>query len=180
MPYIRKNLAFAADRYADRDVILVEAAVGERSSVVDFYEENLTGQNNSVVEDFEGLKQNQKNSYVDSTTNKRKVNLVALDEYFLKQTIDFIKIDIEGYEWFALRGAIKLISRDLPGLMVEVQASHNEIFHFFKNEDYLLFNEDLDVAKQPSDLRSNTFCLHRIKHAKLISSLGINLEDDKN
>lgn len=151
--------------------MLVEAAVGETSGVVDFYEDNLTGQNNSVVKDFEGLKTNQALSYVVSSISKRAVDLIGLDEYFLDRSIDFIKIDIEGYEWSALQGARDIISRDSPALMVEIQASHNEIFEFFNALGYFLFNEGLDDLKRPSDLVGNTFCFHKDKHRQLISDL---------
>ncbi len=42
--------------------------------------------------------------------------------------IDFIKADIEGAEFALLRGAVRLIRRDRPLLMLEVQASSTRLF----------------------------------------------------
>ncbi len=171
LPYIKRNFASGSENYTDRKVVLIEAAVGKRSGTVDFYEENLTGQNNSVIKDFAGLTANQAVAYVKTATNRRSVNLVSLDEYFLHTTVDFIKIDIEGYEWSALQGASRLIARDRPALMVEIQADHERIFEFFRANGYALFNDKIEVREQPSDLRGNTFCLHGEKHRQLISDL---------
>jgi FkbM family methyltransferase len=48
---------------------------------------------------------------------------VRLDDYVAEQglqRVDFIKMDIEGAEWFALRGATAVISRWRPTMLVEI------------------------------------------------------------
>ena len=44
-------------------------------------------------------------------------DIVPLDEVVEKA--DFLKLDIEGYEPFALRGAAKLIERSKPVILIE-------------------------------------------------------------
>jgi FkbM family methyltransferase len=173
LPYIKRNIhRISNDKYAN-SIELVEAAVGERAGIAIFYEDSLTGQNNSLVQDFEGLNVNQKNSFVTTKVVKREVNVVTLDAFLSDVGVDFIKIDIEGYEWFALQGAAEVISRYRPALMVEVQASHDEIFNYFTEQNYILFNDELRTMRCSSELKQNIFCLHQEEHAGLIQDLGL-------
>ena len=68
--------------------------------------------------------------------------------------IDFIKIDIEGSELFALRGAVHTIEKFHPWVMVEINDStygmagysSAEIFEFFDQLGYTPYK--LDRSKQ--------------------------------
>jgi hypothetical protein len=125
-----------------------------------------------VVEGFEGLKANQAHSYVHTEINKRDVKLVSLDSYFSNNDVDFIKIDIEGYEWFALQGAANLIRRCKPSLMVEIQSHHVEIFEWFRQNDYVCFSPARQKISQLDDFEGNIFFLHEKKHAELIQEIA--------
>jgi hypothetical protein len=60
--------------------------------------------------------------------NLTKVKSVTLDSLLHDmdewQKIDFIKIDVEGYEPFVIQGAKKLIEKHRPILQLEVVDSH--------------------------------------------------------
>jgi FkbM family methyltransferase len=59
-----------------------------------------------------------------------------LDDYDFNDVIGFIKIDVEGQEEAVLRGAEKLLKRDSPILMVEIEERHK--FNSIKNvSEYL-------------------------------------------
>jgi len=47
-----------------------------------------------------------------------------LDEY-ARHTFGFIKIDVEGHEEAVLRGAVEILRRDLPSLLIEIEEQHN-------------------------------------------------------
>lgn len=49
-----------------------------------------------------------------------ELEVFPLDETLAGETVDFMKIDVEGMEFDVLKGAEKLIQRDKPVLMVEV------------------------------------------------------------
>ena len=49
--------------------------------------------------------------------------MIALDEYPLPRPISFIKIDVEGAEPPALRGAARLLREDRPVILSEVHPS---------------------------------------------------------
>ncbi len=74
-------------------------------------------------------------------TIKYPVKTVALDDLDLKN-VGFVKIDVEGHELAVLRGAAKLLRRDRPNVIVEIEERHHpdgaviEVFDFFRNLDY--------------------------------------------
>lgn len=172
LPYIRDNIA--SSKYSNI-IEIVELAIGESDGDVFLYEDSLTGQNNSLVKDFKGLKANKKRSYVSSDVKEKKIKMTSLDNYFdnYQDVVDFIKIDIEGYEWYALQGASALIKRWKPALMVEVQSNQIEILEYFHENDYILYNENRNLLKNPNELKGNVFCLYKHKHNELIERLDM-------
>lgn len=78
------------------------------------------------------------------------VDVVSLDEFLLRQdfkSIDVVKIDIEGSEIRALRGAVNLIQKYAPLLIVEVgeaspqeNTTTSELSKFFAALGYVLFD----------------------------------------
>lgn len=65
----------------------------------------------------------------ETRVDKIQVETITLDSLFnaKSNTINFIKIDIEGHELQAIRGAKKLIKRDHPVLMVEIEYRHHPL-----------------------------------------------------
>src|SRR5438876_6285495 len=41
-------------------------------------------------------------------------------------SIGFVKIDVEGYEWPVLQGAVRMIERDRPNLFIEIHQRSQE------------------------------------------------------
>ncbi len=53
-----------------------------------------------------------------------KVNVKTLDEICFHEVPDFIKIDVEGYEWFVLNGGLKTLSNsNLKLILIELNES---------------------------------------------------------
>jgi len=104
-----------------------------------------------------------------------EVEMVRLDDWVKERglRIDFIKIDVEGYEWNVLQGMPHVLSTMHPRLMVEVQANRPQIFEYLSSEGYLLFSPELDVLDRPELLHFNVFALHREAHAAQIEALGL-------
>jgi FkbM family methyltransferase len=75
-----------------------------------------------------------------------KIDIKTIDSLNLPK-IDFIKIDVQGYEKFVLEGGIEKIKKDKPTLIVELENfqlakfgyDDSDIFTFFKNLDYIPF-----------------------------------------
>lgn len=65
----------------------------------------------------------------ETRVDKIQVETITLDTLFKASTdkIHFIKIDIEGHELQAIRGAEKIIKQDLPVLMIEIEFRHHPL-----------------------------------------------------
>ena len=55
-----------------------------------------------------------------------KVKTSKLDDITFNNKIDFIKIDVEGHEKNVILGALKLIAKDKPNLLVEIEERHSK------------------------------------------------------
>lgn len=171
LPYIRHNIEKMRHNPQLAKVTLVEKAVGPEGGVAEFFEDSLSGQNNSIVKDFQGLMNNAKNAFVSTDVVKRTVEVVSLDEFFDDRVIDFIKIDVEGFELSVLDGMSVIVERQQPIVMVEVQASENEILQYFSGRNYRLFSEDGEPIAHPDKMTGNVFALNAQKHQSQIKRL---------
>lgn len=75
----------------------------------------------------------------------RVVDQVTLDTFFLDplhdgRSIDFIKVDVEGYELEVFRGAERVIARHHPLLICEIEQRHNRdcgsVFRLLRTAGY--------------------------------------------
>jgi FkbM family methyltransferase len=105
LPYIRRNIKAA--KVLGAKTTLVEKAVGDRVGEITLFEEDLTGQNNSVIENFKGLEANAKMAFLNVRPVSRIVPVVTRDCALKDKPVDFIKIDVEGFEKYVLLGAKK-------------------------------------------------------------------------
>ena len=95
LPYLRKNIV------PYRQISIVEKAVGSVPGRATFYVEDLTGQNNSMVPDNTIFKENAAAAFDQkSEFSERSVEVIRLDDYAagLGRPVDFMKIDVEGFE----------------------------------------------------------------------------------
>jgi len=97
---------------------------------------------------------------------------VALDNED-HNNVGFIKVDVEGYELDVLEGALNLIERDRPNMMVEVYQPWcdkvgfdcGEIFDFFARRDYRILyydSEKVDMVECSEDQAINA--VHKLHH----------------
>lgn len=125
---------------------IVEAAVADRQGSVMFCE----GKNTSTAR----IKREVENSSVPSTM---KVEAIRLDD-FTKTSLapNFIKMDIEGAELLALRGAVGLLGgRTQPRLLIEFHGEQSRIesFSFLEAFGYRFFPVKGVVLDQASTER---------------------------
>jgi FkbM family methyltransferase len=73
------------------------------------------------------------------------VQLVSLDQYLdkaltEKERLDFLKVDVEGFELEVFQGSVKRIARDFPLILCEIEARHNdkyrEVFSLLRSLGY--------------------------------------------
>lgn len=87
--------------FEERNIKLIQAGVGEKT-----YTSKL-----KVDDHADGCALSGENAHGD-------IPVIALDDYFKKQTVSFIKADIEGYERRMLCGAENMIRRDRPKMSI--------------------------------------------------------------
>jgi len=81
-------------------------------------------------------------SFIDEESDLT-IPVVEFDRFLLSD-ISFIKIDVEGFEWFVLMGSIKTILNSQPNIWIELsphQAGRNgktiiDVIHIFRNLSY--------------------------------------------
>jgi FkbM family methyltransferase len=112
-------LAIAENRFEGR-VVLERAAVGEASGTAQLVYAPATLNSGGAFIGAAG-------GDVPPGHETRPVRVVALDEYRLPRPISFIKIDVEGAEPQALRGAAGLLREDRPVILSEVHPSQLKI-----------------------------------------------------
>lgn len=62
-------------------------------------------------------------------TEKCEVEVIRLDDYVSKMNfkrIDFVKCDVEGYEFHALKGMKHTLETFLPNISIEITVSHQK------------------------------------------------------
>ena len=61
-----------------------------------------------------------------SWTETKIIPIRKLDDYNFKEKIDFIKIDVESYEWHVIRGAEQTLKTHRPLMMVELMKRYED------------------------------------------------------
>lgn len=177
LPYIRNNLR------TKENIVLLEQGVGSCKATFPFYIENLTGQNNSFVKDFSRFKENKENAFVHQvSTGEVMIEVVKLDDFVSQNSLipNFIKVDVEGFEFEVVKGMLNILNIFQPMLMIEIQDNYEQIYEIMDNYGYVKFDDKLRPIGKEQQIRLNTFFLHRKKHSSFLDQLGINWDIDGN
>ena len=128
-----------------------DVAVGEAEGEATFYlKPEASGYNSLVPEE---------------NRQEVKVRVAAIDDLLPDVTVDVIKIDVEGAELGALRGAEMTIKRSRPTIMFEcilpkensLGYSAEKIWDWFEAHDYCIFSPER-VAHEAPSMSKETFC----------------------
>jgi FkbM family methyltransferase len=115
--------------------------------------------NNGMV-NFGGVQLN------DEITGGPIINVESLDNIFTGN-VNFIKIDIEGMESEVIKGATKTIKNSLPIILIEISKNHDEIYSFFKENEYEIYR----IINHGNG--NDYICLHQINHKDIINKMNI-------
>lgn len=70
------------------------------------------------------------------------IKIYSLDELNINEKIDFMKIDVEGFENNVLAGGINTIEKHRPIIFIEIQKeNYDKVQKFFKEKEYRLIKE---------------------------------------
>ena len=135
--------SYLARLVSGTNVTLVRAAVGAASGTVSIY----TPGSDEIARQAATLSVKNPVIQLPGTTSE-SVQVVSLDEFFADKvgrgrTIDLIKVDIEGYELEALKGARGLLEQHRPLLICEIEKRHNadfgQVFDLLSSAGYRCF-----------------------------------------
>lgn len=100
-------------------IILHECAIGEQTSTVELIQNGDTGESGhgTVSKERASRWNNQGEVYV--------VEMKTIDSFDFKD-VDFIKIDVEQYEYYVVLGAINTIKKYHPVIMFENKRKEND------------------------------------------------------
>ena len=117
-----------------------------------------TIEENNTLDDFSGV-------------DVVNVHTVRLDDV-IKQSVGLIKVDVEGHEMAVLRGATKILQRDKPNLLLEIEERHAPgcvaaAFAFLDNLGYRGFylQDGALVPVLPKDLEGDGLWNYVFRHA---------------
>ena len=121
------------------------AAVGSKCGSIQIPEPNYLIP--SSFGSFE-LKEKNNNEFIGQSINYKKtksVQLISIDSLELNR-LDFIKIDVEGMEEEVLEGAIEIIKKNHPIMMIEIiKSSRDNIEKFLEANGYKHFEMGLNL-----------------------------------
>jgi FkbM family methyltransferase len=124
----RQHGSYLARFVPGSNITVVQAAVGAASGKLSIF----TPGTDDVARQAATLSVKNPVTRLPGTTSET-VEVVSLDEFFTDKvdggrTIDLVKIDIEGYELEALKGAHRLLEQYKPLLICEIEKRHNADF----------------------------------------------------
>lgn len=64
-----------------------------------------------------------------SLNEEGDVKVIAIDDIGIKEKINFIKVDVEGFELEVLKGMIKTLEKDKPTMMIEIWTKNLHEIH---------------------------------------------------
>ncbi len=102
-----------------------------------------------------------KENEIDNTRSFR-VKKIKLDELLENRNISFIKIDVEGHEREVITGSKRIITKNKPTLLVEIEKKHNkypvletiEFINQFGYNSYFVSNGKIEETKSLKDINS--------------------------
>lgn len=166
--YLKKNVENIPN------VTLVPKAVGDAERTEKMFIESLTGQNCSFNKDYVEKRNAERAGMAGPKPYESEVEIVTLDRFALEGNIipNFIKIDVEGFEWQVLQGAQRLLDRAKPMLMVEMRANQEQVVALLAEKGYRLFNTQMKAIDAAEECGDNVFCLHENAHLRELDAMA--------
>ncbi len=160
IPFTFKVAKKIIESYSFKNVSLFQLGVGNENTQAVFEvplqnfgaysagQAHLSGRNNEL----EGKNQH----YKFNSHEKINCTIIRIDDFKeINKPIDFIKIDIEGAELFALKGMKNLLSKDQPIILLEInpfflagfKIKEDELKEFIDSSKYVIFIYDTVIKK---------------------------------
>jgi FkbM family methyltransferase len=102
-----------------------------------------------------------------------KINTISIDDLNL-DNLNFIKLDVQGFEYFVLNGASKTISKFFPDIFIEIE---NHLIEKFGVTSDMIYNKLKSFGYSVYKIQNDYPCDHicTIKNIQIIESLSSQL-----
>lgn len=107
------------------NVTLHTVALGETETETEIMLHPRNGGHNHLQHYDKNPRARQQNN----TRETQTVSVKTVDDYDFER-VDFVKIDVEGYEYFVLQGAVQTIKRERPLLQLEIVGHQCRKFNY--------------------------------------------------
>jgi FkbM family methyltransferase len=159
------NLQYLRDNVQARpNITLVESALGSQKGKQSFFVEDLSGQNNSFIRDYSALTANAASANFKVKIDEVTVDVLTMDEFCRERTLrpHLIKIDVEGFEFEVLQGAMDVMQRCRPVLVVEIAHRRRDaVYELMSRTRYLPIDVTGEVLKDIPTAIDNVFFVPR-------------------
>lgn len=124
-----------------KNIKIINCGLGSKKGVLKFYQDLKTGgRMGTFVKDF---------AVNSDGRSYKKINVITLDDLISEFGFpDFVKIDVEGFEFLLLQGYRNI--NDEITFMIEVRENtKSKVFNFFKEKKYkciLIDNNEIEVS----------------------------------
>jgi len=188
IPFTSEVCAALLKKFDSTNVTLFQKGVGARDEQVKFsvplqdFGAMSAGQAHMAERNNELDGKEDYYSFTDAT--EFTCHVVALDDFLTldARPLSFVKIDIEGAEFLALRGMQRLIERDQPWIITDVNnAWYNEfgvsadsLWQFMLERSYRVYKIDprgLHLVTRPETIQGNVTCVPRAVTADAIVAI---------
>lgn len=148
--YLKRNVV-SCER---RNITVIDKAVSDSVCRSTLYLDGVTGQTSTIIPEF-------KTRYGNGYHEHCLIETMPLDRFVADNSIrpQFINIDIEGAELYALRGMTATITSFKPRIIVEVNLNAAEIWQFFATADYNMYDESGARIASPGSLGAVAYML---------------------
>ncbi len=114
--------------------------INDLEGIVDYYCVGLgKAETKADVSDYNFLNIGGTGLITDEKNNDGEIEIRTIDSFAYDGDVRFIKIDVEGMELDVVKGALKLIERCRPVLMIESFEKYNYLKEIFDNFKYMDF-----------------------------------------
>jgi FkbM family methyltransferase len=157
LPYYADVLTMTCKLLGRRNITVINRAVTDEDETVSIVWKNSSGNRLAGKTHIAGIDEHSRES-----VDVQSVSLDVFCQDMLSQKVRFVKMDIEGTELFALRGATQLLQTERPLFYCELGYEHcrrygyvpSDVFEFFVGHDYLSYIISLENGLVPVNASS--------------------------
>ena len=151
----KKNFSYLQQNAGNlKNVELINKAVSDKTGMITLYQSDL-------------LNVDHKTYATEGYTSKTEIECVAIDDFIPNHNVDFIKIDIQGFEYFAFKGMkeifnandhLKIITEFYPLGLFNAKINAVDFFELLWENGFVVYKTENEIMREflKSDIEKYT------------------------